>query len=331
MHLDDLPPEIILAVFQCCTSISDVTRLSQSCRRIHGMLSAPQRTLVLYHAAEVEFGPVHDILQLLTLNNSQPAWSIRDPPRSDSLLRQILMVGQVARRWEEIYPLSKWDSDFANRRFLSRNERYRLRRAIYRYWLYTHAFHNPTYPRTTRRIPRLLLERAKLLRNWSTKELAEIDDFQASMRTLISTKICPSDATVHMMLLGTGGCLPTYTAKQPLTHAAQDFFHTSRDACHVVIEDPYQMAGLRGWGDPVTHYYIIEDLLKLDPKAVMWLHDHPQKWQVEEYLHSLGEWFGNNGDTFSETLACVLEGQEGGVAGGGRDLCCGIIEEFSAI
>lgn len=70
------------------------------------------------------------------------------------------------------------------------------------------------------------------------------------------------------------------------------------------------MDGVVGWGDPVTHYYIIEDLLKLDPKSVLWLYDHPRKGQVKGYLDSLGEWFCNNGDTFSETLACVMERRE---------------------
>lgn len=79
-----------------------------------------------------------------------------------------------------------------------------------------------------------------------------------------------------------------------------------------------------GWGDPVTHYYIIEDLLKLDPKAVLWLYDHSQKWQVEGYLDSLGEWFCNNGDTFSETLTCVLQRREIDHVDG-MDSCLGII------
>lgn len=79
-----------------------------------------------------------------------------------------------------------------------------------------------------------------------------------------------------------------------------------------------------GWGDPVTHYYIIEDLLKLDPKAVLWLYDNSQKWQVEGYLDSLGEWFSNNGDTFSETLTYVLQRREIDPVYG-MDSCLGII------
>ncbi len=330
MYLDDLAPEIILTIFRNCTSIADVLNLSRSCRRIHSMLSASQKTLLLYRTAEFEFGPLCDVLQLLTLNNSQPAHLIRDPPKSDSLLRQIIVVGRVAKRWEEIYPLCKWNSDFADRRILSAAERYKLRRAIYRYWLYTQAFHNPTYPRTTRRIPQLVFQRARLLQKWSTRELIEIDDFQATMRALISTKICPSDSTVYAMCLEDGGYLPTYCAKQPISVGAHDFFHTSRDRGDLIAPNQHSMDVLRGWGDPVTHYYLLEDLLKLDPKAVLWLYDHPQKFQVEGYLDSLGEWFCNNGDTFSETLACVLARREAGLVDEGRNSCFGIIEKTGA-
>jgi hypothetical protein len=327
MHLDDLAPEIILAIFRNCLSIADVTNLSQCCRRIHSLLSTSQKTLMLYRAAEFEFGPLRDVLQLLTLNNSQPAHLIRDPPQTDSLLRQIVMVGRVAQRWEAIYPSCKWDSNFADRRVLTDDERHRLRRAIYRYWLYSHAFHTPAYSRTSRRIPQLVLQRAQLLHSWSTRELIEIDDFQATMRALINIKICPSNSTVQEMCPGHGGYLPIRHIKQSHTIAPQDFFHaTSRERCMDEQNSLYE-DGSSGWGDPVTHYYVVEDMLKLDPGAVLWLYDHPRKWQVEGYLDSLGEWFCNNGDTFSETLKCVLERREFGVEEKGYS-CFGIVEEY---
>lgn len=327
MYLDDLAPELILAIFQHCMSIADVMSLSRTCRRIHSMLSASQQTLILYRTAELEYGPLCDLLQLLTLNNSQPAHLIRDPPRSDSLLRRIIVVGRIAKRWEEIYPLCKWDSDFAERRFLSVHERYRLRRAIYRYWLYTNAFHTPIYSRTTRRISQFVLRRAKLLQNWSTRELIEIDDFQTTMRALISSKICPSNSRVQAMCLESGEYLPIYLAKQPLTIAAQDLFHSSRDGCKADEQEFDPMDQFSGWGDPVTHYYIIEDLLKLDPRAVLWLYDHPQRYHIEGYLNSLGEWFCNNGDTFSETLACVLQRRRVDLAEEDGNSSYGIIEK----
>ena len=310
MQLIDFAPEIILAIFQNCSSIADVTNLSRSCRLIHSLLSTSQKTLILFRAAESQFGPLHDIFQVLTLNNSQPAHSIRDSPRSDWVLRQVVRLGRVANRWEEIYPLVKWDSDFADRRLLTVDERYRLRRAIYRYWLYAHAFHSPAYPRTSRRYPQVVFQRTSLLYNWSARELLEINDFQSVTRALMSTKICPSDSMVQTMCYLDGVYFSVRPAKQPVTLAAQDYFHTTRETCSGDKNGLWNFDLSHGWGDPVTHYYVIEDLLKLDPESVLWLYDHSQKRQVENYLASLGEWFCNNGETFSETLICVMERRE---------------------
>jgi hypothetical protein len=129
------------------------------------------------------------------------------------------------------------------------------------------------------------------------------------------------------MCVGDVRHLHMYSAKQSLAIAAQDYFHTSTDGRGISKQPTHNMDGAVGWGDPVKHYYIIEDMLKLDPRAVLWLYDHPQKYQVESYLSSLGEWFSNNGDTFSETLACVLEGREADLADDTGNSYFGIIEK----
>lgn len=327
MRLSHIPPEIIFAILRNCASVADVLSFTQSCRRFHSMLSSSQSSSILFHAAETEFGPLCDIIQLLTLNNSQPAHYIRDPPRSKSLLQQIIIVGRVARRWEDIYPVYKWDADFADRRSLSLNERYRLRRAIYRHWLYCHAFHTPNYPRTSRRVPPLVFQRAKLLHNWSTEELIEIKDFHTTVRAFIGATIYPSDSTLDAMWIVDRGQSHNDSGRQPLALAARPLFHTLRDGRAVGEEYSYAENGSGGWRDPVTHYYVVEDMLKLDPKALLWLHDHPWKQQVESYLESLGEWFHNNGDTFAETLAHVLHRRKPDLAAKFEHTCSGIIED----
>ncbi len=54
-------------------------------------------------------------------------------------------------------------------------------------------------------------------------------------------------------------------------------------------------------------------MLKLDPEQIMHLRDHcPTKAHVETYVKEVGgEWFGNNGETFNETLSFVVK-QRGG-------------------
>ena len=53
--------------------------------------------------------------------------------------------------------------------------------------------------------------------------------------------------------------------------------------------------------------------MKLDPEQILHLRDFcPLKAQVESYVKEVGgEWFANNGETFSETLAFVVR-QRGG-------------------
>lgn len=66
--------------------------------------------------------------------------------------------------------------------------------------------------------------------------------------------------------------------------------------------------GAEGWGDDVGHYYIVEDMLKMDPGQILWLRENaPLKGMVERYVKGFGEWFENNGETFGQTFDWVLE------------------------
>lgn len=52
--------------------------------------------------------------------------------------------------------------------------------------------------------------------------------------------------------------------------------------------------------------------MKLDPEQILYLRDHcPLKSQVETHVRGLGEYFVNNGETFSETMGFVVR-QRGG-------------------
>lgn len=65
--------------------------------------------------------------------------------------------------------------------------------------------------------------------------------------------------------------------------------------------------GAEGWGDDIPHYYVVEDMMKLDPEQIMFLKENaPLKGMVEGYVSGLGDWFQNNGDTWVETLQWVL-------------------------
>ena len=81
---------------------------------------------------------------------------------------------------------------------------------------------------------------------------------------------------------------------------------------------------VEGWGDEIAHYYVVEDMLKLDPGQIIWLFEHvtgtgggglvsgSAKDTVQSFVAGIGgEWFENNGETFGETVAFVV-GERGG-------------------
>jgi hypothetical protein len=337
MNLQNLPTELLLQVFRSCDSISDVLHLSATSRRLHRVLASSSKIPILMRVANTEFGPLHDIIQIVTQNASQPAHLVREASFSDALLKQVIQVGRVAQKWEAIYPVKKWKTDYANRRLLTSEERFRLRRAVYRLWLYNRAFHVDKFDRFSRRLRNVVVERAQLLHNWTTEELAEIEDVRMVIRDVVQNHICPSNGNIQRKFhkrypenthplsfnihLNYRPTLSTTSRFFENTSNNDTFFHShytpasslSLSSKHQsslaskLRSDPFHDPGMEGWGDEIPHYYIVQDMLKLAPAQILWLREHaPLKEHVEEYVHSLGDWFRNNGETFADTLVWVM-------------------------
>lgn len=92
--MDTLPTEITTHIFLSLPNISSAIALASTCFRFHHVFLSSKRLLILNEAAEKEFGPVDDIVQLVTHNASQPAHVKRDVPLSDALIRQIVKIGE---------------------------------------------------------------------------------------------------------------------------------------------------------------------------------------------------------------------------------------------
>ncbi|KAJ5571005.1 hypothetical protein N7535_004665 [Penicillium sp. DV-2018c] len=340
MPIYDLATELLLHIFRSCDSIFDILNLSFSCRRLHHVFNSASKLDILATVAERQFGPLDDAIQVVTQNESQPAHIIRHAPMSDALLQQIIQLGLVARKWETIYPFKKWKIDFENRRSLTDEERWRLRRAVYRLWWYHSAFHSCAYDRHSRRLRHVVLERARLLHNWSTQELAEIEDLRLVIRDILQNHICPSNATIQRKFrkrFPDSNQQPVFnihlhdsrsSTTSPLSPPDRSFFekgpgapiqqwfHTAHPGNYAESSAKYRSRfrndlshdpGYEGWGDEIPHYYIVQDMLKLDPGQILWLRDHALlKEQVEEYVCSLGEWFRDNGETFGDTMEYVM-------------------------
>ena len=365
MLFEDLATELVIQVFLSCSSINDVLALSTTCRRFRNISLSSQRLAILEHAAEAQYGPLLDLTQLLTHNSSQPAHFTRDVPFSFALVKQIVHAGRIAEKWCNIYPFKKWKHNYESRRLITDDERYRLRRAIYRTWLYSRAFHNALHPRESRVTRPVIQKRAALLHNWTTPEIAEIADVNNVVREVVQNNICPSNGTIARKFkkrhpnndqsllfnihLNYPPPAPSSAAHNPFTNqtpATNLWGHfnttpststwtshsypgpssgaggtwmsrynntptyTSRynSAASKFALHPSHEIGAEGWGDDISHYYHVEDYMKLDPEQILWLKENaPLKGMVEGYVRLLGSWFENNGATLGQTIDWVLD------------------------
>lgn len=339
MLFEDLATELVVQIYLSCNSVDDVLNLAMTCRRFRNISLSSKRLAILEHAAEVQYGPLLDLTQMLTHNSSQPAHIIREVPFSLALCKQIVRAGRIAEKWCDIYPFKKWKHNYESRRLLNPNERYRLRRAIYRTWLYSRAFHNASHPRESRVTRPIIQKRAALLHNWPTTSLAEIADFTTVMRELIQSTICPSNGTIARKFkkrnpssdqtllfnihLNYPPPVPAPSLHNPFTNQSpaptlwSNFSSPSASTSYTAryasparkyALHPGHDVGAEGWGDDISHYYVIEDYMKLDPEQVLWLKEHaPLKGMVEGYVRLLGSWFENNGATLGQTVDWVLD------------------------
>ena len=102
---------------------------------------------------------------------------------------------------------------------------------------------------------------------------------------------------------------------------------------------------VEGWGDEIAHYYVVEDMMKLDPGQLMYLYEQirghlgesthynagwSSKGLVESFVAGLdgpASWFENNGETLAETVGFVV-GERGGDGGELRE---GVEEEWAGV
>ncbi|KAL3485423.1 Brix domain-containing protein [Aspergillus germanicus] len=334
MSVHYLATELLLHIFQSCDTIADVINLASTCRRFRDVFNRSNKLQIMMDVAELEFGPVDDIIQIVTHNTSQPAHILRTAPLTAPLLKQVVQIGRVAQKWETIYPVKKWKLDFENRRSLSDEERYRLRRAIFRLWLYHRAFHTRDYDRYSRHLRNTVAERAQLLHNWSTAELAEIEDVRMVIGDIVQNHICPSNGTIqrkfrkrypesnhqltfniHLNYPMAQNGLTPYGFIDPNPNPTEQYFHTTHATNFSnsgkyrsrFRNDIFHEPGSEGWGDEIPHYYVVQDMMKLDPGQVLWLREHCLlKEHVETFVLSLGDWFRDNGETFGDTLEWVM-------------------------
>ena len=321
MSLVDLAPELLLHIFQCLSSVRDVVSLSLTSRRFYNLFTrSPLRTTLLFEAAEREFSPLEDVFQLLTLNNTQAIYTKRDPSLSLSFLMQVIAVGRVAERFVALYPRWRWgDAASEHRRTLDREEAHRLRRAIYRFWLYTQASHHKIHPRTLRFNAFAVEERCRLLRTWTTDELVELEDLRLTLEQLLASELCPADGKVQARWGRDGRVVhllegeKSHYSGRTGGNDVRDLFHSARDGPLSQTADvpvpELRARHMTGWGSDIENWYIVQAMLLLSPQEILWLYDHAvTKDDVERYVRDqLGDHcFMESGSTLFHDWVLVI-------------------------
>jgi len=203
-----LPTETLANILHCTADacgLSSLLALAGTSYRLHQVYLV-HRSALNALALDTTYGPIQDVIQLATHNASQEPHIKRDVPLSAALERNVIFYGNTALRWEEIYPFKKWHGEQSiNRRLLTDDERRKLRRAVYRIWLYDAAYHNPHFSRYTRRMLQVQTKRLQLLQGWTNAELAELVDMQRIFRRVLAMNVCPSNGRVERKVIARYG------------------------------------------------------------------------------------------------------------------------------
>ena len=176
-----------------------------------------------------------------------------------------------------------------------------------------------------------VLERSELLHNWSNEELAEMEDVRIILKEVVRG-ICPSNGSIQRKFRkkysdDSGGLIGfnihlNYPPPPQHQGRMQEHFHSylgsgdterAKDTGIKYGAINHNDLGAEGWGDEILHYYVVEDMLKLDPGQILKLRDHAsvgwevgRKGIVKGFVSGLGDWFENNGETFGQTLEWVM-------------------------
>ncbi|KAI8624592.1 hypothetical protein F5Y19DRAFT_467693 [Xylariaceae sp. FL1651] len=112
-------------------------------------------------------------------------------------LMEISKLVKVVDWWVEVYPRLRWRDHPEERRCLKLDEEARLRKALARWWLYSHYFHG-NYRRNTH-APKKFDEDVRLhhMRILTTQEIHELDDLWSTMYETISKDLCSSPGKVY--------------------------------------------------------------------------------------------------------------------------------------
>lgn len=309
-NVSDLPNEILGKIFSECHNVHSILHFAAASKHLRRVWANCRRVEVLQRAAAVQYAPFDDAVQLVTFNTSEPAHMYRSPAVSMALVKQVVKVGNTANAWLEIYPQLRWaDDNASDRRLLNNNEASRFRKALYRFWLYGTAFHDPAHSHYFMSIRPLALDvRLMFVRCLSTKDIIECGEVHQLIHQFVCTEICPSNSRIqtHYDMLSPGAdpiYFGTYTSTHDLNHSS---FRQPRDLATNLARE--------SWGSEAAAYSKAADVMKLNPAQLLWIKEHLlRRIDRLDYFNTL-EAFQHRPATFRAALdAVMLERGEGGL------------------
>lgn len=306
----DLPTEIIQHIYLDLPTVQCIRSLSLASRRFHAAYShSSQKLLIASRVLETQYGPLHDATQLVTLNSAQAVHHTREPAFSLALAKQIVDKGHIVNTWVLLYPILLWRSNPTSRRTLTSEEAYRLRRALYRFWIYNEACADEAR-REEFSVHASL--RHLFFAQFPTQELRELEEVLVVKEEMLRWDCCPSDSTIQRH----------YSAVSP-TRDLLDFgkyrklIHGSRNSVQEILVN-------ESWGDNIAIACHISHLLQMTPEHLLHFRENcNSKKERERYIEEIEPWtYGQMGlyEYTSELrwdLGHVLGGRNDGNRRGG--------------
>lgn len=194
-------------------------------------------------------------------------------------------------------------------------------------------------------MPARLLCIVLVTKQFCADELFEIQDIRNVLCDIIAADLCPSYGDVerwvrencdfnrtqyqqqntscllyhqtppHLRNANWNSWPPDRYSSRPYAHSyASSFFHSFHDDYKTVTKSNIPIpqrrkTEMRGWGDDLEQYYVIESMLKLNPGRLMYLYENVATREgVERYIEEEvgSEWFWDNGQTWMDSWAAVL-------------------------
>ncbi len=235
--LADVPVEIMLEIFQH-SDIRSIAALSRSSNRIRRIITA-NWALILQPAINREMGPIKPFMRVLDVRHPgrAPALPVLiqaignegspDPPPSvrvdfvqplDILpvgwasglsFSTVMGVCAITKVWEDEFHRLRFAFPY-HRRTLKEHELWRLRHALYVWWVYAGYFHeDPQSSDSCGGIRYSPEARIEFVRRFSTSQLHEMRDMWETVTSAVSKEVCPSVSDVREKLVCRSRCNPS--------------------------------------------------------------------------------------------------------------------------